>query len=176
MRSNARSTSGTETPIFIHSFCNFLKVVIWSAMEVPSSMTNWNSCRRAASAPSNPFGSFTLHKLFQSTADVVVPVIWTCSSDEMVILMSPKHSLSLVAHLEMAFISSSDGWVGTAAAGAVAVTWMYESRPFISRRDIITIFQSFQFSDLSFSMRRNKVWRCVDRVSKLDDMLCTWVG
>ena len=66
-----------------------------------------------------------------------------------------------------------DWQAGTAAVGVVAVTWMYESRPFILRRDIITNFQSFQLSDLSFSMCRNKVWRCVDRVLKSDDIVST---
>ena len=89
------------------SFCSFLKVVIWSAMEVPSSATDWNSHHHTASTPNNPFGSFTSHKLFQSAADVVIPVVWTRSSDQMVSLMSLKHSLSSATHLEIAFFSSS---------------------------------------------------------------------
>src|SRR5271154_4566340 len=91
----------------------------------------------------------------------------------MVILISPKHSLSSAFHLEMAFVSSSVGRAGRVAIGGVAPVWMYVSSPFILRRDVITDFQSFQLSDLSLSMRRNRVWRCVDRVSKSDDIACT---
>lgn len=158
MSSNARSESGTATPIVVSWCWCFLNVAMWSGMEVPSSATKRYSRRRAASAPRMPFGSLISTNCCHICFAVVAPVRWTSSVSEIHSEMRAIQWSFSVSYFSTALVSASVGFSGSTTLGGVA-SEMYLPRELSLRIAFTRVLHAVQFESLSGSIRSIALWR-----------------